>query len=132
VLLDLIRAGMKSGRIKLSDIDAAFVIATQAAGFRHRREGLAFRLTWPRWGLQPRKRVIAARHGLSARRMMIYAMRYGISLWSHRVFWLARLLRWRGLYLAWARTMLTCYHGLAYSRGPLGRILDWFGSEGRD
>ncbi|WP_104826956.1 Coenzyme F420 hydrogenase/dehydrogenase, beta subunit C-terminal domain [Rhizobium sp. NXC24] len=132
VLLGLIRAGMKSGRLNLSDVDAAFVIATQAAGFRQRREGLAFRLSWLRRGLLPRKRIVAAMNGLSARRRMIYAVRYGISFWSHRVFWLARLLRWPRLYLAWARTVLTCYHGFAYSRGPLGRMLDWFGSSGAE
>ncbi|MEF0943702.1 Coenzyme F420 hydrogenase/dehydrogenase, beta subunit C-terminal domain [Rhizobium sp. BR 362] len=135
VLLDLIRDGMRSGRIELSEVDSDFVIATQAAGFRQRREGLAFRLSWPRWGLRPRKRVTAAKSGLSARRRMIYAMRYEISLWSHRVFWLARRLHWPGLYITWARAVLTCYHGFAYSRGRLGRMLDWFGStgaEGRD
>ena len=66
---------------------------------------------------------------------MIYAMRYEISMWSHRVFWLARRLRWPGLYTTWARAALTCYHGFAYSRGRLGRMLDWLGStgsEGRD
>lgn len=127
-LLDLVRDGMRSGQIELSDVDAAFVIATQAAGFRHRREGLAFRLSWRRSGKRPQKRVVAARGGLGGRRMAIYAMRYGISFWSHRVFWLARRLNWPWLYLAWARTMLACYHGFAYSRGPVGRILDRFAS----
>ncbi|WP_371112241.1 Coenzyme F420 hydrogenase/dehydrogenase, beta subunit C-terminal domain [Rhizobium sp. RCC_161_2] len=131
-LLEIIRGGMEFKRIELSAVDAPFVISTQAAGFRQRRQGLAFRLTWPRWRLRPRKRVIAARRGLRARRMMIYAMRYAISLWSHRVFWLARLLRWPGLYLVWARSMLTCYHSLAYSRGALGRMLDRLGASGAE
>lgn len=125
-LLGLIRGGMESGRICLSPVDEAFVVSTQAAGFRQRREGLAFRLSLPRFGMRPRKRVSAARHRLGARRKMIYGMRFGISFWSHRVFWLARRMHMPGLYLNWARLMLSCYHALAYSRGPLGRLLDRF------
>ena len=34
------------GRLALEPVDADFVAETQAAGFRHRREGLAYRLTW--------------------------------------------------------------------------------------
>lgn len=125
-LLDLIHAGMESGRISLSPVDETFVVSTQAAGFRQRREGLGFRLSLPRFGMRPRKRVAAARYGLGARRRMIYGMRLAISFWSHRVFWLARTLHLPGLYLSWARLMLSCYHALAYSRGPLGRLLDRF------
>lgn len=135
MLLDLIRAGMDAKRIALSAVDADFVIATQAAGFRQRREGLSFRLTWPRLGVRTRKRVSAGDQKLPAKRMAIYLMRYGISLWSHRVFWAARLLRLPALYLTWARAALACYHGLAYSRGKLGGIVDRLtssGAEGRE
>ncbi|WP_246661202.1 Coenzyme F420 hydrogenase/dehydrogenase, beta subunit C-terminal domain [Rhizobium sp. ERR 1071] len=125
-LLELIGAGMESGRICLSPADEAFVVSTQAAGFRQRREGLAFRMSLPRFGIRPGKRVAAVRHGLGARRKMIYGMRLAISFWSHRVFWLAREMHWPGLYLGWARLMLSCYHALAYSRGPMGRLLDRF------
>ncbi len=125
-LLELVRAGMEAGRICLSPVDVAFVVSTQAAGFRQRREGLAFRLSLPRFGMRPRKRVAAASHGLGARRKMIYGMRLAISFWSHRVFWLAREMHWPALYLNWARLTLGCYHALAYSRGPMGRLLDRF------
>lgn len=133
MLFDLLQAGMDEKRITLSSVDADFVVATQAAGFRQRREGLSFRLTWPRLGIRPRKRVRAGSHDLTSQRKMIYIMRYGISFWSHRVFLAARLLHFPRFYILWARAALACYQGLAYCRGPIGRIarrLGLAGSEG--
>lgn len=129
-LLNLIQVGIAEKRLSLSPVEPDFVIATQAAGFRQRREGLSFRLTWPRLGIRPRKRVAAGSHHLSAQRKTIYLMRYAISHWSHRVFWLARRLNQPVLYLAWARAVLASYHGLAYSRGKLGRFLARIGFGG--
>jgi coenzyme F420-reducing hydrogenase beta subunit len=126
-LVALVQEGMAAGRIELAPVDANFVIATQKAGFRQRREGLAFRLRWPRLRVRPRKRVHAGTHKLNARRMAIYLMRYEISLWSHRVFWATRLLGRPALYIVWARAALATYHGVAYSRGKLGRLMDRLG-----
>ncbi|MBB4195674.1 coenzyme F420-reducing hydrogenase beta subunit [Rhizobium aethiopicum] len=133
-LLDVIHAGIAEKRIALSSVDSAFVVATQAAGFRQRREGLAFRLSWPRMGMRPRKRVRAGSNGLSRQRMAVYIMRYWISFWSHRVFAIADFLHSPRIYILWARAALACYQGIAYSRGPIGRIaqsLGLAGSEGR-
>jgi len=119
----------------LREVDADFVAGTQAAGLRQRREGLAFRLTWPRFGLKPRKRVAPRWRGLSVRRMVIYVMRHQVSAWSHRMFRLARLMRWPALYIGWAHAVLALYHGIAYSRGTVGKIADRLGIgavEGRD
>jgi len=126
---DLIQAGMASERLALEAVDARFVSNTQAAGFRQRREGLAYRLTWPRLGLRPRKRVTPSR-ALPFRRKVIYVMRAGLSAWSHRVFWLARSLRRPAIYTGWARAALALYHGLAYGRGPVGAWLKRFGVAG--
>lgn len=52
---ELIAGGMRDGRLELRDVDGAFVEQTQAAGFRQRREGLAYRLTWPTAGIKPVK-----------------------------------------------------------------------------
>ena len=62
-VLRLIEAARADGRLALDPVDADFVAGTQAAGFRHRREGLAYRLTWAwrRRGLRPVKRVRARR-----------------------------------------------------------------------
>src|SRR3546814_2429550 len=53
----LVRRGIEDGRIDLQTVDSHFVEQTQAAGFRQRREGLAYRLSWLRPGVRPSKRV---------------------------------------------------------------------------
>jgi hypothetical protein len=58
------------------------------------------------------------------RRKLIYVMRSAISVGSHRVFWLARRLRRPQLYVRWARASVAVYHGLAYSRGRVGAIVE--------
>lgn len=120
----LLRAGMAEDRLSLRPVDADFVVRTQAAGFRQRREGLAYRLGWRRAGLRPRKRVAPGTPGLGLRRRLIYRMRHRIARNSHKVFRLARLLAMPILFMAWARAMGAIYGGLAYSRGPLGRLAD--------
>jgi len=118
----LIDRAVEKGRLNLEEVDSAFVVRTQAAGFRQRREGLAFRLSWPRLGVRPAKRVPPSFTGLPARRMLIYWLRSAISAQSHRVFWCARILRMPQLYIRWASTMLALYQGITYSRGWIGRL----------
>jgi len=114
------RAG-DAGRLELAEVDADFLAATQAAGLRQRREGLAYRLTWRRKGLRPNKRV-APSADLPLRRKAIYRLRHHISAASHRVFLLARRLGLPGLYIGWARCALAVYQGVAYGRGFAGRL----------
>lgn len=122
-LKELIENARADGRLQLEPVDADFVAATQAAGLRHRRDGLAYRLTWRRRGIRLRKR-IAPSARLPLRRKLIYRLRHAIARSSHRVFALARTLRFPALYAAWARTMLRLYQALAWSRGSLGKLLD--------
>jgi coenzyme F420-reducing hydrogenase beta subunit len=122
-LAALLRGGIAAGRLQLSDVDADFIHETQAAGFRHRREGLSLRLA-ARRGLTPPKRVQARRPNLTARRWVVYRLRGQISAWSHRVFLLARRLRRPALYVCWARAALALYQAVAWSRGPLGAAID--------
>jgi coenzyme F420-reducing hydrogenase beta subunit len=126
VLEGLVADGISGGRLQLEPVDGGFVERTQAAGFRQRREGLAYRLLWRRSGVKPRKRVAPAK-SLSIRRKLIYRSRALIAAWSHRVFWFARLTRRPGIYIRWARGASAVYHGLAYSRGKLGRIIERLG-----
>jgi hypothetical protein len=123
----LVTTGIEQGRLHLNPVDGRFVERTQAAGFRQRREGLAYRLSWRRSGVKPRKRVPPNSRGLSTRRKLIYRSRSLITAWSHRIFRLARSIRWPGLYIGWARLALTIYHGLAYSRGRLGALIERWG-----
>jgi coenzyme F420-reducing hydrogenase beta subunit len=122
----LIENAIAEGRLTLTPVDAALVAQTQAAGLRHRREGLAYRLTWRRRGIRPRKRVIPGGRDLPLRRKLIYRFRAMIRTWSHCVFLAARALHWPGLYIGWARLTLRTYQALTYSRGWLGRLLDRF------
>ncbi len=119
---ELISSAIAEGRLQLESVDAEFIERTQAAGFRHRREGLAYRLTWRKRGIRPVKRVAPERRSIPRNRRLIYRMRRMISAGSNRVFSLARRLRTPGLYVGWARASLAMYHGLAYSRGRLGAI----------
>jgi coenzyme F420-reducing hydrogenase beta subunit len=122
-MLDLIEAARADGRLNLEPVGPEFVIQTQAAGLRHRREGLAYRLSRRRGGIMPVKRVRAS-SDLPRRRKLIYRMRYGIARWTHRMFRLARWLQRPAIYLLWARTSLRIYQALAWSHGRLGRVFD--------
>ena len=118
----MLEAARVDGRLELEPVDADFIARTQAAGLRHRRDGLAYRLTWRR-GLVPRKRVEPTAN-LPFRRRLVYRMRYAIARWSHVVFGVAKALRWPALYIVWAQAVLRLYQSLTWSRGRLGRLLD--------
>lgn len=124
VLHRLVQAAMGEGRLALQPVDAAFIRETQAAGFRQRRDGLAYRLAWRRTGVKPRKRVQPSASHLGWRRKLIYRLRHRISRGSSTAFRAAHALRRPGLFLSWGRVMVTLYHGLTYSRGWLGRMFD--------
>jgi hypothetical protein len=107
----------------LEPVDAEFIIRTQAAGLRHRRDGLAYRLSWRRRGTRPVKRV-APSAALPLRRKLVYRLRYGIARWSHAMLRLARAVRIPAIYTLWARVVLRLYQSVTWSRGRLGRLLD--------
>jgi coenzyme F420-reducing hydrogenase beta subunit len=119
----LIERGRADGRLQLEPVDAEFIVRTQAAGLRHRRDGLAYRLTWSRRGIVPAKRVTPSAD-LPLRRKLVYRLRYAIARWSHPMLRLARTLRAPAIYTVWARTVLRVYQSVTWSRGRLGRLLD--------
>jgi coenzyme F420-reducing hydrogenase beta subunit len=127
MMAHLVATGIKDGRLTMDPVDSTFVEQTQAAGLRQRREGLAYRLGWWHARVQPRKRVAPDAHTLSVRRKLIYWSRSLITTWSHRVFWCAHMIRQPRVYILWARMAVIIYHGLAYSRGKLGAMLDRWG-----
>ncbi|WP_222926943.1 Coenzyme F420 hydrogenase/dehydrogenase, beta subunit C-terminal domain [Sphingomonas gilva] len=116
----LVSAAIAEGRLALDPVDAAFIANTQAAGLRHRREGLAYRLRIAPPRLPLRKRVAPGGGSLPLRRRLIYRCRRRIAIDSHRVLVLARAAGWPALYLRWAKAALRLYEALAYLRGPLG------------
>lgn len=122
-LKQMIERARSQGRLKLEEVDADFIARTQAAGLRHRRDGLAYRLSWRSVGPRPRKRV-EPNAALPLRRKLVYRLRYAIARWSHRMFRLARTLRMPRLYTAWASTVLRLYQSVTWSSGRLGKMLD--------
>jgi coenzyme F420-reducing hydrogenase beta subunit len=122
----LVLNAIDEGRLEMKAVDAEFIVQTQAAGFRQRREGLAYRLTWPKKGIRPRKRV-APSNSEPLKRKLIYRMRAHISAWSHRTFWLARSMRRPTIYTSWGSGVVAIYHGLTYSRGKWGKFFERIG-----
>jgi coenzyme F420-reducing hydrogenase beta subunit len=119
----MIERGRADGRLALEPVDAEFIVRTQAAGLRHRRDGLAYRLSWHRRGIVPRKRVQPSAD-LPLRRKLVYRLRYSIARWSHSMLRLARTMGIPAIYTIWARIILRLYQSVAWSRGRLGRALD--------
>jgi coenzyme F420-reducing hydrogenase beta subunit len=126
-LQSLVADAIAAGRLTLKQVDAGFIVDTQAAGFRQRREGLAYRLRTAPPRLPLRKRVSPDDGAkLPLRRKLVYASRRRISADSHRVFAAARITGWHGLYSRWARLALRVYEGFAYLRGPVGALIRRF------
>jgi len=113
LLAAMVSRAIAAGRLALQPVDADFIAQTQAAGLRQRREGLAYRLTWRRRGIRPRKRVEPSRR-LPLKRKLIYRLRAAISFASHRLAWLARRGGEPMLYVRWASLSRQVYHRLAY------------------
>lgn len=123
-LVRILATACREGRLSLEQVGPRFIQDTQAAGFRQRREGLAYRLGWRPPRIELKKRTRGQVHGLSARRKLIYRSRYLISRWSHRVFAAARAGELPTIYVLWAKAALSLYQGLAYSRGAVGHVCD--------
>lgn len=92
VVRSLVERAAAEGRLVLDALSAADVVKSQASGFSHRREGLAYRLwmTRKRGEWAPRKRVepAAFEHDRSFRRK--HELRAAVARESHRAFAEAR------------------------------------------
>jgi coenzyme F420-reducing hydrogenase beta subunit len=122
-LKQMMEGARADGRLCLESVDGDFIVRTQAAGLRHRRDGLAYRLTWRKGRVAPRKRV-APSAALPLRRKLVYRLRYAIARLSHPVLRLARRMHMPALYTTWARAMLRLYQSVTWSQGRLGRLID--------
>lgn len=88
VLNSLLAEATAAGRLHLDSISADKVVESQAGGFRHRRDGLAYRLfledqagCW-----RPTKRVAPSDQHLTPKLREIYALRYELGQASHAAF----------------------------------------------
>ena len=91
-LFDIIEQAKSEGRLHLDPITAKVVVQSQAAGFRQRREDIAYRLflkdaagVW-----RPRKRVAASASSVSKKRRRIQDLRLQLTPLSHVAFQQAR------------------------------------------
>lgn len=115
-LLEILKNGIHTQKLELKEVNAAFVQQTQDAGLRHRREGLSFRLSVIPPKLALNKRVSPAYDRIPISKRISYRLRYLISFWSHRVFWLANKVGKPLLYIIWAKIIGKIYHQLIYHR----------------
>jgi len=88
-LLKLIEKYSSLGELKLDELTKDEVIQSQAGGFRHRREGLSYRLSLKEklneW--YPQKRIKANEFKISKKRKRIYELREKIAEVSHIAFY---------------------------------------------
>jgi Coenzyme F420-reducing hydrogenase, beta subunit len=88
----LLRESAQAGRLHLDEISEEKVSSSQAAGFRHRREGLPYRLKLQddngQW--RPKKRIAAGERHLSPRQRKIYRLRMMLAEESHLAFLCAK------------------------------------------
>jgi coenzyme F420 hydrogenase subunit beta len=84
----ILSEAVSQGRLHLDSISVEKVVESQAGGFRHRREGLAYRLAVEdlagRW--RPSKRVEPSADQLTPKLREIYTLRYEMGQASHAAF----------------------------------------------
>ena len=104
VINQLLTRAVAEHRLHLDSISAKKVVESQAGGFRHRRDGLAYRLFLEdqagRW--RPAKRVAPSDKGLTPKLREIYSLRYQMGQVSHEAFASARA---RGDFSVFVRAM---------------------------
>ena len=120
----LLTKAAEEGRLHLDPIAVEKVVASQAGGFRHRRDGLAYRLFLEdqagRW--HPTKRVAPSDKHLNAKLREIYTLRYELGQTSHAAFVAAKTKNNFGLFVQ-AMKPLTTRYDRHYRRPLILRIL---------
>ena len=91
-LNDLLRRSKETGEIILDELSVAEIIQSQEGGFRHRRDGLAYRLYLKEFEGEwyPKKRVSPKSTHLTSLEKKRYELRSLIAQSSHLVFFLAK------------------------------------------
>ena len=124
VLNSILAGAAGEGRLHLDSIPVAKVVASQAGGFRHRRDGLAYRLHLEdqtgRW--HPPKRVEPSASHLTPKLREIYALRYELGQTSHAAFAAAKAKQNFSAFVA-AMKPLTSRYDAHYRRPLLLRAL---------
>lgn len=118
-LLLLCKEAAAAGRIILEPLAIDRIVAAQDAGFRHRREGLAYRLHLLRkkgsW--HPPKRVKPDESHISRRRKRLLRLRYQMSEVSHEAFAEARAKDNLAIFIKRMKGMSSAHRRLCQSPG---------------
>jgi len=118
----LIEKGISSKRLALQPLDADGVAESQSAAFRHRRDGLAYRLHLKdqaqRW--RPHKRVPPAVKHLTRKQRAIFRLRMQIAAHSHTAFQRALDAKRFDVFQVEIEPLLVAY---ARRGAPLGRFI---------
>lgn len=85
LLNEILKLGVENGEIQLTELTANDAYKAQAGGFRHRKQGLSYRLEKRKLKNEwcPPKRVIPGEFDMDQRRKQIYDLREQISEQSH-------------------------------------------------
>jgi hypothetical protein len=123
VVQRLIEEGISSARLQLEPIGVDQVVRSQEGGFRHRREGLAYRLylhdksaLW-----HPVKRVEAQCSQLDSTRRSIYRTRLEMARQSHEAFECAVQSKCFSVFRDQMQQLLSAYTSLYTPKQPLWR-----------
>lgn len=123
-LNSILSAAVVAGRLHLENLSAEKVVASQAGGFRHRRDGLAFRLHLEdqtgRW--RPAKRVEPSCNHLDANQRDIFKLRYELGQVSHSAYAIAKKKSDIGIFVT-MMTPLVGRYDWHYRRPFLLRVL---------
>jgi hypothetical protein len=132
----MIEQAHTEGRLHLERLTAEQAVQSQIGGFRHRREGLAYRLhlTDSAGVWRPPKRVKPSKRQISRRRRSIYRMRIALVEQSHATFKKALALRDFEVFRDKMGVMIDQYQELyrptliqRIRKGILRRWKRWFG-----
>ncbi|WP_222519148.1 Coenzyme F420 hydrogenase/dehydrogenase, beta subunit C-terminal domain [Spiribacter salinus] len=125
----LLMDGCREGEVDLERLAPERVAASQDASYRHRGEGLAYRLAqWDQAGRwRPRKRVLPRHDGLSPRQQRVVDLRVVLAERSHGAFMRARHKgrHWvfRARMAPWILRYTVCHRGLLRACAqPLRRL----------
>ena len=122
-LLQICKDAAATGRIQLEPLGIDRIVASQDAGFRHRREGLAYRLhiaqSEGRW--HPPKRIEPDEKHIPRRRKQLLRLRYKMSEISHESFAEARAKGDLGIFMKRMKGMISAHGRL--SQPPRGAMI---------
>jgi coenzyme F420-reducing hydrogenase beta subunit len=120
----ILTEAMVAGRLHLDSIPVEKVVESQAGGFRHRRDGLAYRLYLEdqagRW--RPTKRVAPSSTHLTPKLREIYTLRYELGQASHAAFAGAKAKQDFSIFVQ-AMNPFTARYGRYYRRPLILRLL---------